>query len=155
VIRLLNELFLCKLDRSYFIVPESDGFDGESIWWRGGLGFISDLASPWKSPRMKVLIIARKANIHSVTGPDVPVNFKLANSKDKSRPVTISSVNTIAKAVTDENETAPNKAKLGWIGELQYIRQPIITEVPIKIQPKVNDTTPISHFGTGGRCFVS
>lgn len=72
-----------------------------------------DSESPLKSPIINVPIIATKERIHNVTGPEVPVNFRLANSKDKLSPVTMSSVKTMAKAVTDENATAPNNAKLG------------------------------------------
>jgi hypothetical protein len=100
---------------------------------------------------MKASIIAKKDNIHRVTGPDVPVNSKLANLKDKLLPVTISSARTIAKAVIDENATAPNKAKLGWIGELKNIRIPMMTEIPMKTQANVNDITARNHPGTGGR----
>jgi hypothetical protein len=89
-----------------------------------------------KSPRIKVLIIAKKVNIQRVTGPDVPVNFSPANSKDKFDPVTMSSVSTIVKAMTDAKTTAPNIAKLGWMGQFHHILTPIIKDIPRKIHAK-------------------
>jgi hypothetical protein len=81
--------------------------------WTGGLGEASIEESSLKSPRINAAIIATKANVQRVTGPDVPVNLRPANSKDKSDPVTISSDRTIVKAITEAKATAPNIAKLG------------------------------------------
>lgn len=83
------------------------------MFWSGGIGDASEPESVLKSPRIKVLIIATKAKIQRVTGPEVPVNFSPANSKDTFDPVTMSSVKTIVKAMTDAKTTAPNIAKLG------------------------------------------
>ena len=81
--------------------------------WIAGLGGASTKDSSLKLPVINAVIIAAKVNTQRVTGPDVPVNLRPANSKDKSDPVTMSSDRTMVKAITDAKVTAPNIAKLG------------------------------------------